>query len=88
MDALSSILDHDEPTVENRVRQIFAAVFHRPQESFTDDFSPDTDESWDSLGHVNLMTAIEEEFGLALTLEDELAMRNFGLVVLILEEYY
>ena len=81
-----SIPEHDEPTVENRVRAVCAAVFHEPPESFTDAFSPDTCPAWDSLGHINLITALEEEFHLTLTLEQAMDMMNFGLVVLVMKD--
>ena len=46
--------------------------------------SPDTIASWDSLGHLNLVIALEEEFGIRLSAEDMLAMRSVGTIRQIL----
>lgn len=54
--------------------------------SLTDDASPDTISTWDSLNHLNLVMALESEFGLSLSPEDALDMRTIGLIRTILRE--
>jgi acyl carrier protein len=54
----------------NRVRLIVADTFSTPAEQITLASSPDTIETWDSLQHLNLMLALEQEFGLQLTPEE------------------
>lgn len=49
--------------VLSRVRGIFADVFSLPEEQITSESSPDTIKSWDSLQHLNLILAMEQEFG-------------------------
>jgi acyl carrier protein len=49
-----------------------------------DDASPDTIKSWDSLKHMNLIIALEEEFSLELSEEDIVEMINYKLIINIL----
>jgi acyl carrier protein len=58
-------------TVLSRVQRIMADVFSVPVERVTLESSSETIESWDSLQHLNLMLALEQEFGLEL-LPDEI----------------
>ena len=58
-------------TVLSRVQRIMADVFSVPVERVTLEGSSETIESWDSLQHLNLMLALEQEFGLEL-LPDEI----------------
>jgi len=46
--------------------------------------SPDTIESWDSLKHMNLIIALEEEFLVELSDQDIIEMINYKLIVSIL----
>jgi len=54
----------------NRVQCILADIFEIPVEQVKPGSSPDTIESWDSLKHVNLVLAIEKEFGVHLSPEE------------------
>lgn len=42
---------------------------------------------WDSVGHVNLMTAIEESFGISLEPDDILDFRSYDAGLSILQRY-
>jgi acyl carrier protein len=44
-----------------------AAVLGVGETELSDDSSPDTISSWDSLNHLSLVMAIESEFGIELT---------------------
>ena len=56
--------------VLSRVQRIMADVFSIPVEQVTLESSSETIESWDSLQHLNLMLALEQEFGLELLPEE------------------
>ena len=43
---------------------VMGAVFALSSEEIPLDASPDLIESWDSVGHMNLILALEEEFGI------------------------
>jgi len=48
--------------LEERVREVMAAILGLEEDEIEDDTSPNTVESWDSLKHMNLILALEEEF--------------------------
>jgi len=56
--------------VLNRVGSIVADLFHLSPEQVTPQSSPDTIEAWDSLQHLNLVLALEQEFGIQFTPEE------------------
>jgi acyl carrier protein len=49
--------------VVEEVRQTVAEVFAVDSESVTPDTSADTLPAWDSMGHLNLILATEQKFG-------------------------
>jgi acyl carrier protein len=59
----------------NRVREIAGDVLETP---VTDESTPDTVESWDSVRHLNLMLALESEYGFELSPEDMDAAKSIG----------
>jgi acyl carrier protein len=72
--------------MEIKIREIMAQVFNVPEASINSLSSPDTIESWDSLKHMNLVTALEEEFNVRLTYEQISEMLNFSLIIEVLKE--
>lgn len=48
--------------IEKRLKKIFESIFEVNVKNINDDSSPETIPSWDSLQHMNLIIAIEEEF--------------------------
>ena len=58
-----------------------------PAGTLDEDSSPETIPSWDSLNHLNLVMAVESEFGISLSPQDVVDMRNVGLIRTILREY-
>jgi acyl carrier protein len=71
----------------DRVRSIVAAVLRVPAESIGDATSPDSVSGWDSLQHMQLVLALEEEFGVQFAVEDMEAMHNVGAIVEIVGRY-
>lgn len=52
--------------IEDRLRRVLADVLDVAPSSIGDDASPATIDRWDSLRHMSLLVAIEEEFGVTL----------------------
>jgi len=71
---------------EDRLAQTVAEVLGVTPDELSEDSSPDTVSSWDSLGHLNLVIALEEEFGIRLSAGDVLAMRSVRLIRQILHQ--
>jgi len=72
--------------VEEKLIEIMSLVFEIPEDRIKADSSPDDIENWDSIGAINLITAIEEEFEIEFEDEDLLEMLNFQLIRLKVEE--
>jgi acyl carrier protein len=67
-------------SAEDRLRRTMAAVLGVPTDALDDEASPDTIAEWDSMGHLNLVMALESEFGLSLSAEDALGMRSVAAI--------
>jgi acyl carrier protein len=70
--------------MNGRVEKIFAEVLGMPLESITEKCSPDNTPKWDSATAIDLVLAIEDEFGIRLTTREIVAMRSIALVKKIL----
>jgi len=53
-----------------QLRELMALTFDLPPEAITPDTAQDTCPTWDSLAHLNLMLALEDAFGLTLTVDE------------------
>ena len=49
--------------VSDRVKDVLALTFNIPADTVTDTTSQTDIPAWDSIGHANLILALEEEFG-------------------------
>ncbi|HLF18646.1 MAG TPA: acyl carrier protein [Candidatus Omnitrophota bacterium] len=70
--------------MEEKIRKILSIVLEVPEDEINEGATPYTVENWDSLNHLKLITAIEEEFGVKLTDQDVLEMQSFKLIKSIL----
>jgi acyl carrier protein len=70
--------------VMDRVRQIAADLFAVPVDGLTEESSPDSIGSWDSLNHLNLVLALEQEWRIQFSpeeMEELLSMARIARVV-------
>jgi acyl carrier protein len=72
--------------MNEQIKELMANIFEVEISDIGDDASPESIESWDSLKHMNLIVALEEEFNVQFTDEEMLQMLNFQLISLILKE--
>jgi acyl carrier protein len=72
------------PVLE-RVRSIAADVLNIPANRLTADSSTETVETWDSVQHLNLVLALEQEFSVQFDPEEIDQMNNIGRVASIIE---
>ena len=75
-----------ENKLEGQIKNIISAVFEIPEEKIKDDFSTDTIESWDSLKHVKLIVALEEEFNVIFSDDDIIELNNMKNIFRVLSE--
>ena len=69
---------------EQRIKNVMSVVFEISVEEIKDDSSPDTIGYWDSLKHMNLVVALEEEFKTEFTEDEIVEMMNYTLIKSIL----
>jgi len=71
---------------ETRLKQVLASVLQVPVDTIGADTSRETIERWDSLQHMNLVLALEDEFGIYIP--DEVATRitSYPLIMQVVDE--
>ncbi|WP_026661735.1 acyl carrier protein [Butyrivibrio proteoclasticus] len=72
--------------VFDRLNEIFRDVFDDDDITVVDETTADDIEDWDSLEHINLINAIEEEFGMKFDMGQIVSMKNVGEMVDIILE--
>ena len=72
--------------VFKRLDEVFQEVFDDESIHVTDSTTADDIEDWDSLEHINLVVAIENEFGIKFNMGEVTKMKNVGEMVDIILE--
>lgn len=67
------------------VKAAIASTFDIPVEAVGADSSSQTIEQWDSIGHINLVMALEQRLALKFTLEEIMEMKSIGAICKIAE---
>jgi acyl carrier protein len=67
-------------TVEDVVSRVFGV-------DVDDDASPETVEGWDSMGHLNLVAALEKSFNVSIDIGDAMEMTSVRKIKQILVDY-
>jgi acyl carrier protein len=72
------------PQILERVRGIAADVLQMNPASLNAESSPQTVESWDSVQHLNLVLALEEQFGVQFEPDEMDGMKSIGAIARLL----
>lgn len=72
--------------MKDRIKQVMASVLRTDISAIDENTSPETIEMWDSINHMNLILALEEEFGVEFENEEIVNMLNYKLIYLTLNE--
>jgi len=72
---------------ETKLRDLMAKVFNVPAGTITENASPDSVESWDSLRHMKLVIALEQEFGVELSDDQVVEILSYPLIRIVLHEH-
>jgi acyl carrier protein len=70
-----------------RLLRTMAAVLGVDDDTLNDESSPDTVPTWDSLNHLNVVLALEQEFAIELSTDDVMSMVNLAVIRSILRGY-
>ncbi len=63
--------------MDETIKKLMAGVLEVPVDSITDSTTMDTEDTWDSLRHMEIIVALEEAFGIELEAEDLMQMTSF-----------
>jgi acyl carrier protein len=69
-----------ENKVEEKLRNIMSAIFNVNSNTIDNNSSPNNLQNWDSLKHMQLVLAIEDEFEISISDEEILKMNDFSLI--------
>lgn len=61
-----------------KLNEVFQDVFDDNDITVTDTTTADDIEDWDSLEHINLIAAVEQEFGMKFNMGQVVSMKNVG----------
>ena len=69
------------------LEEVVSSVFGVEPQSLDESSSPDSVEGWDSMRHVNLVTALEQHFNVSIDIDDVMEMGSVGKIREILVAY-
>lgn len=69
-----------------RLNNVFRDVFDDDSISVNENTTSADIEDWDSLEHINLIGAVEDEFGMRFKMKEVSSMKNVGEMIAIIEE--
>lgn len=72
--------------IETRLKPVFAVVLDVPESAVDESLTVESCAKWDSMQHIHLVHAIEEEFGIVLEFEQQMQMLSFPMAKTIVRE--
>ena len=76
-------MDRDE--IFKELNEVFRDVFDDESIVVTDETTADDIEDWDSLEHINLLAAVEQQFGVKFNMGQIVTLQNVGEMVDLIE---
>jgi len=73
--------------MEERLKKVFAESLGIEEDKITDDLKYNTIDEWDSVAHMTLVAAIEDEFDIMLDTDDIIDMSSFAKAKEIISKY-
>ena len=71
---------------EQKLKDVLSRVLNVSPDMITENASTDTIKNWDSLRHMNLIIALEEEFNVEFTDEQVVEILSYKLIKIVLKE--
>lgn len=71
--------------METKIKRILTMLFNANESEINDNFSADNVNQWDSLMQMNIIVAIEEEFGVLFDEEESLLTTSYQSLVEVVE---
>jgi len=71
---------------EQKIKSVMSSVFSISESEINSGTSKDNVASWDSHGHMNLILALEESFGVSIPDEEVPNLTSYSLIKLVMDE--
>jgi acyl carrier protein len=68
------------------INEVLSSVFRMKEESLNDDLTMSDIEKWDSLTHMDLITSIEENFDIELSMDEIMEMQDIKTIKKIVSD--
>ena len=72
---------------KDKYNEAFKEIFEIEDEQLTDDLEYQSIDTWDSVGHMSLMAALEDEFDIMLEMDDIIDFGSYATGIKTLEKY-
>lgn len=76
----------NQEEIYQRLEEVFQEVFDDETITVKAETTANDIDDWDSLEHINLIVAIEKEFGFKFNMNEVTSMKNVGEMVKIIQE--
>jgi len=73
--------------MRDKIKTIMAEILDVEVMDIDDDFNPESADNWDSLNNLHLISGLEKEFGINLTMSEIQDMVNFSEIVRVVESH-
>ena len=75
----------EQGALKQRLTRVFRNTFFQPSLELEETMTASDVEGWDSLSHINLVLAVEKEFGISMTTRDVRSLKNVGDLMSLIE---
>jgi acyl carrier protein len=72
--------------IQDKLQTIFRNIFNEPNLIVSLDMNANDVDSWDSLSHMEMISQVEEEFGVKFKLKDLVKLKNVSDLIYLIEE--
>jgi acyl carrier protein len=72
--------------IEQRLTNVFRDVFNDDTLTIRPDLTASDVENWDSLSHIDMITAVEREFAIRFTTGEVSSMKNVGDLITLIQK--
>lgn len=76
----------DQQQIKEKIINSMSIVFEIPETDISEDSSADNIENWDSLRHLNLILALEEEFDISIPDEEVGNIVNYKIIYYVISD--
>ena len=72
--------------MEDKIKEILATILEIDQSEVNNETNPDTVSNWDSLSHMKIVFAIEEEYGVEFSDDQIIQLTDVGKIISCIKE--